>query len=205
MHYKGVSKSRRQGMWVARTRLNGRVKTIGEFHTPEEASEAYIKFKTTVERELTQNDLLRLARYKAYVNFCEEPKSLPEFFAEFNTSGSSAVRDLVNHLVRNNFIKQYTMKVAGKVNENKEVFFYNKLKDFNDEDLVPRAKAKALTDSYVVKQKDNVDIIPGARVINFDENKNLSDKYKQQREIDRKSSASKKTDISGASLSSVFW
>jgi D-alanyl-D-alanine carboxypeptidase len=121
MQYKGVSKSRRKGMWVARTRLNGRVKTIGEFYTPEQASEAYIKFKQTVEREFTANDLARLARYKAYVNFCEEPKRLPEFFAEFNKSGSSAVRDLVNYLVRNNFIKQETAQVAGKVIEAKEI------------------------------------------------------------------------------------
>jgi hypothetical protein len=204
MQYKGVSKSRRKGMWVARTRLNGRVKTIGEFYTPEQASEAYIKFKQTVEREFTQNDLARLERYKAYVNFCEEPKRLPEFFAEFNKSGSSAVRDLVNHLVRNGFIKQDTMKVAGKVIDNKEVSFYTKIKDFNDEDLVPRAKTKALTDNYILKQKDE-NIIPGARVINFDENKDLCKKYKQQREADRKRSSNKKSAISGSSLSSVYW
>jgi hypothetical protein len=204
MQYKGVSKSRRKGMWVARTRLNGRVKTIGEFYTPEQASEAYINFKQTVEREFTQNDLARLERYKAYVNFCEEPKRLPEFFAEFKNSGSSAVRDLVNHLVRNGFIKQDTMKVAGKVIDAKEVSYYTKIKDFNDEDLVPRAKTKALTDNYILKQKDE-NIIPGARVINFDENKDLCKKYKQQREADRKRSSSKKTTISGSSLSSVYW
>jgi hypothetical protein len=204
MHYKGVSKSRRKGMWVARTRLNGRVKTIGEFPTPEEASRAYINFKQTVERELTETDLLRLSRYKAYVNFCEEPKKLPEFFAEFSNSGSSAVRDLVNYLVRNGFIEQSSVKVTGKVISSKEVSVYTKIKDFLDEDLVPRAKIKALTDNYIVENKDE-NILPGARVVRFDDDKELCKKYREQREADRKKAASKKTNISGASLSSVFW
>jgi 3-dehydroquinate synthase class II len=96
------------------------------------------------------------------------------------------------------------MKVAGKVIDNKEVSVYTKIKDFNDEDLVPRAKTKALTDNYILKQKDE-NIIPGARVINFDENKDLCKKYKQQREADRKRSSNKKSAISGSSLSSVYW
>jgi hypothetical protein len=204
MQYKGVSKSRRKGMWVARTRLNGRVKTIGEFPTPEQASQAYINFKQTVERELTQNDLVRLSRYKEYVNFCEEPKRLPEFFAEFKSSSSSSIRDLVNYLVRNGFIEQKVVQVTGKVIDSKDISVYTKIKDFLDEDLVPRAKTKALTDNYILKQKDE-NIIPGARVINFDENKELCKKYKQQREADRKLSSSKKTTISGSSLSSVYW
>jgi hypothetical protein len=96
------------------------------------------------------------------------------------------------------------MKVAGKVIDNKEVSFYTKIKDFNDEDLVPRAKTKALTDNYTIKEKDE-NIIPGARVIKFDENKDLCKKYNQQREIDRKRSSNKKSAISGSSLSSVYW
>lgn len=204
MQYKGVSKSRRKGMWVARTRLNGRVKTIGEFHTPEEASQAYINFKQTVERELTQNDLVRLGRYKEYVNFCEEPKRLPEFFAEFKTSSSSSIRDLVNYLVRNGFIEQKVVHVTGKVIDSKDISVYTKIKDFLDEDLVPRAKTKALTDNYIIKQKEESPI-PGGRVIRFDENKDLCNKYNQQRLADRKRSMSKKTTISGSSLSSVYW
>ena len=204
MQYKGVSKSRRKGMWVARTRLNGRVKTIGEFPTPERASQAYINFKQTVERELTQNDLVRLSRYKEYVNFCEEPKRLPEFFAEFKSSSSSSIRDLVNYLVRNGFIEQKVVQVTGKVTDSKDTSVYTKIKDFLDEDLVPRAKTKALTDNYIIKQKEESPI-PGGRVIRFDENKDLCKKYNQQRQADRKRSMSKKTTISGSSLSSVYW
>jgi len=204
MQYKGVSKSRRKGMWVARTRLNGRVKTIGEFPTPEEASQAYINFKQTVERELTENDLIRLNRYKTYVKFCEEPKRLPEFFAEFKFSSSSSVRDLVNYLVRNGFIEQKVVQVTGKVIDSKDISVYTKIKDFRDEDLVPRAKTKALTDNYIIKQKEESPI-PGGRVIRFDENKDLCKKYNQQRQADRKRSMSKKTTISGSSLSSVYW
>lgn len=204
MQYKGVSKSRRKGMWVARTRLNGRVKTIGEFYTPEEASQAYINFKQTVERELTQNDLVRLGRYKTYVNFCEEPKRLPEFFAEFKTSSSSSIRDLVNYLVRNGFIEQKVVQVTGKVIDSKEISVYTKIKDFLDEDLVPRAKTKALTDNYIIKEKEESPI-PGGRIIRFDDNKDLCKKYSQQRLADRKRSMSKKTTISGSSLSSVYW
>ena len=204
MQYKGVSKSRRKGMWVARTRLNGRVKTIGEFPTPEQASQAYINFKQTVERELTQNDLVRLSRYKEYVNFCEEPKRLPEFFAEFKSSSSSSIRDLVNYLVRNGFIEQKVVQVTGKVIDSKDISVYTKIKDFLDEDLVPRAKTKALTDNYIIKEKEESPI-PGGRVIRFDENKDLCKKYNQQRQADRKRSMSKKTTISGSSLSSVYW
>ena len=204
MQYKGVSKSRRKGMWVARTRLNGRVKTIGEFPTPEQASQAYINFKQTVERELTQNDLVRLSRYKEYVNFCEEPKRLPEFFSEFKSSSSSSIRDLVNYLVRNGFIEQKVMQVTGKVIDSKDISVYTKIKDFLDEDLVPRAKTKALTDNYIIKEKEESPI-PGGRVIRFDENKDLCKKYNQQRQADRKRSMSKKTTISGSSLSSVYW
>ena len=204
MQYKGVSKSRRKGMWVARTRLNGRVKTIGEFPTPEQASQAYINFKQTVERELTQNDLVRLSRYKEYVNFCEEPKRLPEFFSEFKSSSSSSIRDLVNYLVRNGFIEQKVMQVTGKVIDSKDISVYTKIKDFLDEDLVPRAKTKALTDNYIIKEKEESPI-PGGRVIRFDENKDLCKKYNQHRQADRKRSMSKKTTISGSSLSSVYW
>ena len=201
MKYKGISYSNTKDKWYAKTRFEGKVKVIGEFDTPEEASEAYINFKQNVKRELTDYDLHRLDKYKKYVEFCAETKTMSEFFAEFKSSGSSSVRGLVNYLVYNGFIKQ--KKISKGINT-KDIYTFTKIKSFSEDRFVPRATSRALTENYVITEKE-VKKITGGRIIHFDEDKELCRKYKEQREEDRKNAKARKVNIAGSSLLSVFW
>lgn len=201
MKYKGISYSNTKDKWYAKTRFEGKIKVIGEFDTPEEASEAYINFKQNVKRELTEYDLHRLSQYKAYVEFCIEPKTMSEFFTTFRASGESSVRNLVNHLTEHGFIRQ--RKVSKGVNT-KDIYTFTKEKTFTEADFVPRATTKALTENYVIIEKE-VKKITGGRYIHFDEDKELCRKYKEQREADRKNAKARKVNVAGSSLLSVYW
>lgn len=64
--FKGVHWSKRKGKWLAISRLNGKRKYLGSFHSPEDASLAYQEFckehhgefyRDTVTGKLKQNDL----------------------------------------------------------------------------------------------------------------------------------------------------
>lgn len=201
MKYKGISYSNTKDKWYAKTRFEGKIKVIGEFDTPEEASEAYINFKQNVKREFTVYDLHRLSQYKAYVEFCIEPKTMSEFFTTFRASGESSVRNLVNHLTEHGFIRQ--RKVSKGVNT-KDIYTFTKIKSFTEDRFIPRATSKALTENYVIVEKE-VKKISGGRIIHFDEDKELCRKYKEQREADRKNAKARKVNVAGSSLLSVYW
>jgi hypothetical protein len=201
MSSNGIYYAKQKQKWMAQCRLNGKTTQLGAFDTPEEASMAYVTHKLTVKREPTPNDYVRLARYQSYCEFCKTPRTISEMFAHYPKSNTGSVRHVSDFLVEEGFIEKKTQST--KINA-KDKYLYVTIKDFLDTDLKPMGRAQVQKLKFNKADYIQDEIIPGARVINFDDRK-LQESYMLQRKLDRLSAKSPKNYISGATMSNSDW
>jgi hypothetical protein len=197
MSYHGVYYSKSKDKWASQTRVNGKTIQLGTFDTPEEASMAYVAFKTTIKREPTPSDYKRLQRYIDYCEFCKTPRTISEMFANFHKSNTGSVRSASDYLVNNKFMRKTIRDL--KTNA-KDKYIYVTIKDFTETDLKPmgRSSLQQLKFDATMKAREEVKIL-GAKVYNFDSGE-LRQKYTEQRKLDRLSAKIPKTYVSGSSL-----
>ena len=202
MSSNGIYFAKQKQKWIAQCRVNGKNTQIGAFDTPEEASMAYVTHKLTVKREPTPNDYARLARFKSYCEFCKTPRTISEMFAKYPRSNTGSIRHASEYLVQEGFIEKTTQNA--KINA-KDKYIYVTIKDFTDADLKPmgRAQVQKLKFDATMDMKRE-EIIEGARVINFDDEK-LQEVYNLQRKLDRLAAKSPKNYVSGSTMSNSDW
>ena len=195
MSYHGVYYSSTKNKWAAQTKINGKTVQIGVFNTPDEASEAYIEFKSNIKREPTPSDYKRLERYKAFTNYCKTPRTISELFAFYPKANTSSIRFASDYLVNNRFLKK-TIRDSSSI---KDKYLYETIKDFQDADLKPMGRSTMqkikFDETMAMKEQKHT----GAVAYNFDTG-TLREKYTQQRIADRLSAKMPKVYVSGGSL-----
>lgn len=186
--------------WAVNCRIEGKYYKIGEYETPEEASMAYVTYKINRNAQYSPSDLKRIERYKSYCEFCMEPRTLSELFAYFKKCNTNSVRHNVDYLVKEGFLVKLQQAAGGST---KDKYKHKTIKMFKDADLKPMGRAQVQKLKYdETMAAKSADIIPGARVINF-ESGPLHDKYMEQRKTDRKNMKSAKNYVSGSLMSNM--
>jgi DNA-binding MarR family transcriptional regulator len=175
---------------------------IGNYQTQEEAKAAEQEFKKKrleISYAVQQDKLDKMAkemvaRYNVYLEFCVLPKTLTDMREQLDNDKNTA-SNTIKSLMARGFMKSIVVSDTGT--RKYYSFVTTKLMSYEDAlDYVSPRK-------YKTKANDE-EILPGARVINFDDNK-LSRLYMSQRSIDRANMKAPKNYVSGASISAGDW
>lgn len=190
--------------WVVTARDSDcQIVHIGNYNTQEEAKVAEQSFKekrladsyAKQEAKLDKMAKDMVARYNVYLEYCVLPKSLTDIKAGLDNDKNTA-SNTIKSLMARGFMKSIIISHNGK---HKKYNFVT-LKLMSYEDALEYVSPK----KYQTKASENTPTLPGARVINFDDQK-LRNLYMTQRKTDRINMKSPKNYISGASMSTMDW
>lgn len=136
-----------------------------------------------------------VAKYNRYLEFCVLPKTVTDLRANLDKDLNTA-QNTIKSLLRRGYVKS---SVVNETNMRK-YHAYTTIKLMSYEDAMDYLSPQ----KYQKKSDAQSEIIPGARVIMFDDDKYRAI-YNEQRSIDRKNMKSAKNYASGSTMSSVDW
>lgn len=175
---------------------------IGDYKTQEQAkaaeqvfrekklAESYAKQEAKLDRLAKE----MVARYNVYLEFCVLPKTLTDIKAGLDNDKNTA-SNTIKSLMARGYLKSIIVSDSGT----RKYYSFVTIKLMSYEEALEYVSPKKY------KHKDTGEAtIPGARVINFDDNK-LTKLYMTQRSIDRSNMKSPNNYVSGSSLSAGDW
>ncbi len=176
---------------------------IGDYKTQEEAKTAEQEFKekrlaesyAKQEAKLDRLAKQMVARYNVYLEFCVLPKTLTDMKQQLDADKNTA-SNTIKSLMARGFLKSIVINDTGI----KKYYKFVTIKLMSYEDALEYVSPR----KYKTKATENEATIPGARVINFDDNK-LTKLYMSQRAIDRANMKSPKNYVSGSTMSASDW
>jgi DNA-binding MarR family transcriptional regulator len=176
---------------------------IGNYQTQEEAkaaeqafrekriAESYAKQEAKLDRMAKE----MVARYNVYLEFCVLPKTLTDMKQHLDADKNTA-SNTIKSLMARGFMKSIVVSDTGT----RRYYSFVTIKLMSYEEALEYVSPR----QYKTKASENEPTLPGARVINFDDNK-LTKLYMTQRAIDRANMKSPKNYVSGSSISAGDW
>lgn len=189
--------------WVVEARDSERqIIHIGDYKTEEEAKVAEKAFKekrlaeayAKQQARLEQQAKSMFERYNRYLEFCVLPKNLTQMREQLDGDKNTAA-NTIRSLMARGFLKSIVLDDTGK--HKKYNFVTIKLMSY--EEALGFASPKKFK-----TEKEDEPTLPGARIINFDDEK-LTKLYMNQRAIDRANMKSPKNYVSGSTMSTSDW
>jgi len=176
---------------------------IGDYKTQEEAKAAEQAFKekrlaesyAKQEAKLDRQAKEMVARYNVYLEFCVLPKTLTDMKQHLDADKNTASNTIKSLMARG-----YLKSIVISDTSSRKYYSFVTIKLMSYEEALEYVSPR----KYKTKASENEATIPGARVINFDDNK-LTKLYMNQRAIDRANMKSPKNYVSGAIMSAADW
>jgi DNA-binding MarR family transcriptional regulator len=176
---------------------------IGNYQTQEEAKAAEQAFRekriaeSYAKQEAKLDRLAKemVARYNVYLEFCVLPKTLTDMKQQLDADKNTA-SNTIKSLMARGFMKSIVVSDTGT----RRYYSFVTIKLMSYEEALEYVSPR----KYKTKASENEPTLPGARVINFDDNK-LTKLYMNQRAIDRANMKSPKNYVSGSSISAGDW
>jgi len=154
-------------------------------------AESYAKQEAKLDRQAKE----MVARYNVYLEFCVLPKTLTDMKQHLDADKNTASNTIKSLMARG-----YLKSIVISDTSSRKYYSFVTIKLMSYEEALEYVSPR----KYKTKASENEATIPGARVINFDDNK-LTKLYMNQRAIDRANMKSPKNYVSGALMSTADW